>query len=140
MPLKNLENLVKTGDLKKEPRGQKEFNGLVNSGRTLLADARKSTLAIESRFDLAYSASHAFALAALRWHGYRPKNRYLVFQCLQHTLDFKPEEWRVLDLCHNRRNRAEYEGDLEVDEQLMADLIRVTQLLLEKVSELRRIK
>jgi hypothetical protein len=67
----NLENLVKIGKLKKEAVSQAEFDGLVRSGRVRLADARTASLSIESRFDLAYNASHALALAALRWHGYR---------------------------------------------------------------------
>lgn len=91
MTSQNLENLVKIGKLKKEPVSQKEFDGLVESGRARLADARKSSLAIESRFDLAYNASHALALAALRWHGYRSDNRYLVFQCLEDSLGLTPE-------------------------------------------------
>jgi hypothetical protein len=82
----NLENLVKIGKLKKEAVSQAEFDGLVGSGRVRLADARTASLSIESRFDLAYNASHALALAALRWHGYRSENRYLVFQCLAGAL------------------------------------------------------
>lgn len=78
----NLENLAKIGKLKKERVSQTEFDGLVRSGRARLADARTPSLSIESSFDLAYNASHALALAALRWHGYRSENRYLVFQCL----------------------------------------------------------
>jgi hypothetical protein len=139
MPSKNLENLVKIGKLKKEPGSQKEFDGLVHSARARLADARKPSLSIESRFDLAYNASHALALAAVRWHGYRSENRYLVFQCLPDTLGLGPEHWRVLALCHERRNLAEYEGHLEIDEQLMADLIRVTELLFEKISALEKV-
>jgi hypothetical protein len=96
----------------------------------------QTPLSIESRFDLAYNASHALALAALRWHGYRSDSRYIVFQCLPHTLGICPEIWRVLALCHDRRNRAEYEGALEVDEQLEADLVRAGELLLEKVTSL----
>lgn len=30
---------------------------------------------------------------------------------------------RVLSKCHDVRNRSEYEGDLELDEGLVADLI-----------------
>jgi hypothetical protein len=30
---------------------------------------------------------------------------------------------RVLDQCHRRRNLAEYEGHLDVDEQLVKELI-----------------
>ena len=140
MPSRNLENLARIGKLKKEPGGQKEFDGLVHSGSIRLADARKSSLAIESRFDLAYNASHAIALAALRWHGYRSESRYLVFQCLQDTLGLGPEHWRVLTLCHDRRNAAEYQGRAELDEQLVTDLIRVTELLLEKVSALDKVQ
>lgn len=75
------------------------------------------------------------ALAALRQHGYRSENRYLVFQCLPETLGLGPEHWRVLALCHDRRNLAEYEGHLDVEDKLIADLIRVTELLLEKLTK-----
>ena len=105
MTSKELENLAKTGKLKVEPGDQLEFEGLLQSARARLADARIETLAIESRFDLAYNASHALALATLRWSGYRSESRYLVFQCLQHTVGLGPEVWRVLSLCHDRRNR-----------------------------------
>ena len=39
-------------------------------------------------------------------------------------------EWRVLALCHERRNKAEYEGTLELDDRLLADLISVAGKLL----------
>lgn len=131
-----LENLAKTGKLKIEPGYQEEFDGLLQSARVRLADARIESLAIESRFDLAYNASHALALAALRWSGYRSESRYLVFQCLQHTVGLGPEVWRVLSLCHDRRNRAEYQGTVDIDEQILADLIGAAEILLEKVSAL----
>lgn len=139
MTSSNLENLVKIGKLKKERVSQTEFDGLVKSGRARLADASTPSLSMESRFDLAYNASHALALAALRWHGYRSENRYLVFQCLQETLGLGPEHWRVLALCHERRNVAEYQGHLEVEEKLISDLIRVTKTLSEKVSALGKV-
>jgi hypothetical protein len=94
------------------------------------------SLSIESRFDLAYNASHALALAALRWHGYRSENRYLVFQVLEQTIGIAPEIWRVLAKCHQKRNLAEYEGHLEIDDQLLVDLTKTGSLLLEKVSAL----
>jgi hypothetical protein len=133
MTSQNLENLVKTGNLKSEPASQGEFNGLLRSAKARLTDARNVSLAIESRFDLAYNASHALALAALRWHGYRSDNRYIVFQCLQHTLNVKPEVWLVMAQCHQRRNVAEYEGHLEVSDQLLAELIGAAILLQTKV-------
>jgi len=136
MTSQQLDNLVKTKSLKAEPGSQSEFDGLLRSGRARLIDARNDTLSIESRFDLAYNAAHALALAAMRWHGYRSENRYLVFQTLEHTLGIAPEVWRVLAMCHDKRNLAEYEGHLEIDDQLISDLIKATVLLLEKVSAL----
>jgi len=136
MTSRELEYLAKTGKLKVEAGDQQEFDGLLRSARTRLADAKIESLSIESRFDLAYNASHAMALAALRWNGYRSGNRYLVFQCLQHTAGLGPEVWRVLSLCHDRRNRAEYQGHVDIDEQLVADLISAAEILLEKVSAL----
>jgi hypothetical protein len=120
-----LDNLVKIGKLKAEAAVQAEIDGLVRSGSVRLADARNPALSPESRFDLAYNSAHALSLAALRFHGYRSENRYLVFQTLQHTLQLPPEQWRVLDKAHGQRNRSEYEGHLEVDTALIEALIRV---------------
>lgn len=136
MSLKNLENLVKTGELKIEIFNEAEFNGLINSGKARIKDASKLSLAPESRFDLAYNAAHSFALAALRKHGYRSNNRYIVFQVLPHTLSVGPEVWRVLAKCHDCRNVAEYEGYFEVDDQLLKELLSAVQLLLNKISQL----
>lgn len=140
MTSQNLNNLVKTGQLKEEPGDQKEFDGLVHSAGVRLADAHKEELSIESRFDLAYNAAHALALAALRWHGYRSDKRYLVFQCVPHTLGLGPEVWRVLTLCHERRNLAEYEGHLEIDEQLVSDLLGAADRLAAEVTALEPLK
>jgi hypothetical protein len=78
MILPELENLLAAGQLKRESATQAEFNGLVRSGEARLIDAKKPDLSLESRFDLVYNASHALALAALRWHGFRSDNRYVV--------------------------------------------------------------
>ncbi len=119
-----LENLSRSGgSLKPEPPDAAEIAGLLRTGRARLQDAGNTSLAVESRFDLAYNAAHALCLAALRAKGYRSTNRYIVFQVLPHTLGLGPEVWRVLDLCHNKRNLGEYEGLLDVDARLLADLI-----------------
>jgi hypothetical protein len=109
--------------LRQEAPDAREFAGLQRSGRARLLDATRTDLSLEGRFDLAYNAAHALCLAALRWHGYRPANRYIVFQVLPHTLALGPEVWRVLAKCHDVRNLGEYEGDMNVDERLLADLL-----------------
>lgn len=131
-----LDNLVRIGKLKVEPPAQAEFDGLVRSGLVRLRDAESATLSLESRFDLAYNAAHALSLAALRWHGYRSENRYLVFQNLTHTLSLEAAQWRVLDQAHNKRNLAEYEGDLDVDDALVQALIRVARTAAHRVAAL----
>lgn len=124
-----LENLSKIGKLKREPPSARELKTLLDSARARLADAGRADLAFESRFDLAYNGSHALALYALRRLGFRSDNRYLVFQVLQHTSGLPPEEWRVLAKAHERRNQFEYEGRLERDETLLAEVIRIAARL-----------
>jgi hypothetical protein len=136
MSSKELDNLVRSGLLKIEPGNQKEFDGLVDSARKRLGDAKKADLSPESQFDLAYSAAHAFSLAAMRWHGYRPAKRYAVFQSLGHTLGVKTAIWRVLDKCHVSRNSIEYEGAPNVDQQLLTDLIKATEFVGDAVAKL----
>ena len=99
-------------------------------------DAANITLSLESRFDLGYKAAHALCLAALRRLGYRAKNRYIVFQVLPHTLGLGTELWRVLAKAHDTRNLGEYEGDLNVDERLVTDLVKAAQLVASELLKL----
>ena len=122
MSLPALDNLVRTGQLKSEPRNEAEIRRMLAMARTRLADARLSALSPQGRFISAYNAAHTAALAALRWHGYRSENRYTVFQCLAHTLNWPAPRWRVLDAAHQKRNMAEYEGFLDVEESAIAEL------------------
>lgn len=131
-----LDNLVRVGKLKPEPAADTELRGLVGSGMRRLDDAARVELSLESRFDLGYNAAHALALAALRFHGYRSDSRYLVFQCLQHTIELPPEQWRVLDEAHRKRNLAEYEGEMDVDENLVAALLRVAREVAKRVEKM----
>lgn len=99
-------------------------------------DAANITLSLESRFDLGYNAAHALCLAALRRLGYRAKNRYIVFQVLPHTLGLGPEVWRVLAKAHDSRNLGEYEGDLNVDERLVTDLVVAAESVASELQKL----
>ncbi|MGZ5459566.1 MAG: hypothetical protein ACXW5U_10870 [Thermoanaerobaculia bacterium] len=132
----SLENLVRTGQLKREPPAQQELDGLIRSGQLRLRDAENTALSLESRFDLAYNAAHALSLAALRWYGYRSENRYLVFQALAQTLQLPSEQWRVLAAAHQKRNHIEYEGIADIDEQLVNAVLRVTREVAARVAKL----
>lgn len=128
-----LNNLAKIGEIHPEAVDVDEFNGLVNSARDRLQDIRQNKLSVSGQFDLAYNAAHALALAALRWHGYRSTNRYQVFQCLVHTVNLSAEKAQVFAQCHNRRNMAEYEGHLEIEETLLKEYIKLANELLNTV-------
>lgn len=108
----------------------------MQSGLARLKDAENTSNSLYSRFDLAYSAAHALCLAALRHRGYRSSKRYIVFQVLPDTLGLGPDVWRVLSKCHDMRNRTEYEGALDVDGRLVADVIASCRKVAEKVAGL----
>lgn len=136
MGLPALDNLVRIGQLKAEPRNETEARRMLAMARTRLADARLASLSLEGRFTSAYNAAHAAALVALRWHGYRSESRYMVFQCLTHTVDWPAPRWRVLDAAHQKRNLAEYEGFLEVEEATIAELCALVTELIGDVAKL----
>ena len=120
--------------LSAEPPDAREFEKLRSAALARLNDATNPANSLESRFDLAYSAAHGLCLAALRWHGFRANHRYIVFQVLPHTLGLGPEVWRVLSKCHDVRNVGEYEGDFDIDERLVEDLVAACQIVAKKVS------
>jgi hypothetical protein len=120
----------------REPPDSEELAGLLRSGLARLNDAKNESNSLDSRFDLAYSAAHALSLAALRYHGFRPSKRYIVFQVLPDTLGLGPDVWRVLAKCHDARNQTEYEGFFDADETLVSDLISACQKVADGVKRL----
>jgi hypothetical protein len=58
-----------------------------------------------------------------------------VFQCRVHALDVGKAPVRLFALCHERRNMAEYEGYMDVDEALLVDLLAATDSLLAQVQK-----
>ncbi|MEO6321054.1 MAG: hypothetical protein ABIR56_10235 [Polaromonas sp.] len=136
MSLPELDNLVRIGQLKVEPRNEAEVKRMLEMAQTRLADAQLDSLSQEGRFTSIYNAAHAAALAALRWHGYRSENRYTVFQCLAHTVGWPASRWRVLDAAHQKRNLAEYEGFLEVEETTIQEMVALVRRLIADVETL----
>lgn len=111
-----------------------EITGMLQSGLARLQDAANESLALASRFDLVYNAAHALCLAALRRHGYRANNRYVVFQLLPQTLGLGPDVWRVLAEGHRIRNLGEYEGDIRIDARIVDDMIDAARAVAAAVS------
>ncbi len=133
MTSRELENLASIGQLKRTDPNDTEIDALIRSGEARLTDGGNASLALESRFDLAYNAAHALALAALRRYGYRSENRYTVFQTLPHSLGVAASVWRLLAKCHGLRNQAEYEGGVDLDDRLVTDLIAAAKVVRDAV-------
>jgi len=138
LPQAALDNLVRIGQLKAEARNDLEVVRLLSMARTRFDDAQVASISAEGRFTSIYNAAHAAALAALRWHGYRSENRYTVFQCLPHTLGWSAVQWRILDSAHQKRNLAEYEGYLEVEESTIGELSELVAALIAAVDRLTK--
>ena len=122
------------GPLHAELPDEREIAGLRRSALARLADARNDVNSLESRFDLVYNAAHSISLAALRRCGFRAKNRYVAFQVLPHTVGVGPDVWRVLAKGHEIRNVAEYEGEFDVDERIVADMIAACQAVADRLA------
>lgn len=113
---------------------------MVESALNRIADQQVKGLSQEGQFLSTYGAAHSLDLAALRWHGYRSDSRYIVFQCLQHTIGFETHKWRLLAKCHDIRNQAEYEGTLNLTPQLLDELIQITNDLIDIIEALGPVK
>jgi hypothetical protein len=136
MSKQELDNLVRINKLKLEPARRTEFESMVRSARTRLTDAQNKSIDSDSQFDLAYGAAHRLASAALRHCGYRSEDRITVFQTLVHTVGADRADVQIFLRAHNERNLAEYEGRIEIDERLLADLIGCTKRLAAAVAKL----
>jgi len=109
---------------------------MVRAARTHLTDSQNESIDSDSQFDLAYGAARRLAIAALRQHGYRSEDRITVFQTLVHTVGTDRADVQIFLRAHNERNLAEYQGRTEIEERLLADLIRCTKRLEAAVTKL----
>jgi len=131
-----LANLARIGQLKIQAPNIAEVQRMLVQARTRCADAQLAHVSVDGRFASIYGAAHAAALAALRWHGYRSENRFIVFQCLPHTLGWPAHRWRVLDAAHQKRNLAEYEGYLDIQESMVVEMVALVKDLIADVDQL----
>jgi len=133
----NLQRLAQGGELEPQPPSRWQFLTLVRLGRALLEDAHRESLSLEGRFSLVYGAAQALSAAALRSQGYRSTNRATPFECLPETAGLTYVQSRVLEICHDRRVRAERDGLLEVDERLVGEAADAARKLLDRLERVK---
>jgi hypothetical protein len=106
---------------------------MLKSADDQLRDSGIESLSAAGRFMLAYNATHALALAALRAEAYRPSSsqghRKIIFQVLEATAGAPRELWVALDRYHDRRNAAEYHGAPPATEAEARDLVELAAKL-----------
>ena len=112
----SLDNLVKTGQLKKHAPAPDEIRRLLRSIERSIADSRVATISAEARFDCAYRAIMQCALLALAAAGYRPStsvpgHQQTMIQTLPQSMAISADVVLVLDALRRKRNLADYVGE-----------------------------
>lgn len=138
-PQEKLANLEKAGLLKSEATSKKEIEGFLAAAKSRLADSKNAQISFAGRFSLAYDAAYALALLALRANGFRPAegkgHRFIVFQCLAHTVGVPSAIWASLSKAHEKRNASVYSGLVEASVAETEDLIATTDKLFELATD-----
>ena len=133
-----LDDLIRSGRLRREPTSPQEIARFLASARTSLADASIPALSPSGRFKHAYDAAHALALCALRAHGLRPASvpghRAVVFEALEASVAAERKLWATLVRYHTRRNKSEYEGLATVSDAEARELLALATTLEERVT------
>jgi len=130
----SLDNLRKTGQLKRHPVDAGEIGRLLAAAQRSLADARATTISAETRFDAAYRAITQVGLAALMASGFRPDtnrpgHHVTIIQTLTLTLGVEGKRISVLDTLRRKRNLADYTGE-DIDDASVAACIEQAEKLL----------
>jgi hypothetical protein len=99
-----------------------------------IADARVTSISVETRFDAAYRSVVQVGLAALMASGYRtdtskPGHHQTLIQVLPLTLGVDVSRVRLLDTLRRKRHVIDYSGDL-VDDASLAECIAQAVALL----------
>lgn len=132
-----LDNLVGRG-LEKAETDRDEVARYLAKIRRKLEDSKKSSISLDSRFDIAFEALLQIALAALRINGYRTTteagHQPLAIQLLPKSLGIEPGELRALDEYRKKRSIGLYEADFDPSESEVKAVIRTVERLLEKLT------
>lgn len=124
----SLENLVKTGQLEKEPTDRGEIERFLGKISQRINDAAARTVSLDSTFDIGYEGVLQIALVALRAEGYRVRNvpghQQTAIQSLTLTLGISAPEMLVFDVYRRNRSKSLYGAGHEPTEAEVRDFIK----------------
>lgn len=119
--------------LREEATSPSEVQGLLASAAAFLADAKRDGNSDQTRYNIAYEAAHALALAAMRACGLRPAqgpgHRAMVFSVLDATTVAPPKVCIPLSKANEKRNRLTYDGLTTFSRAELEELIQCVQAL-----------
>jgi hypothetical protein len=111
-PHENLKNLERVRTLLPEKAQASEIKGYLNAAEEYLKDVIKADNSLSTRYMVAYSASHAIALAALRGNDYRTAqekgHRRSVFEAMPFTCAASKADSLALLHAHEPCNGGEF--------------------------------
>lgn len=140
-----LDNLLRTGQLKRHDTDAVEVTRLIASARRNVADAHATAISPENRFDAAYKAIMQAGLVALLASGYRPDthrpgHHATTLQSLAKSMGLSGDRIQVLDTLRRKRNLSDYTGT-DIDEgSVNACIAEAEKLLDELVAWLARVR
>lgn len=116
-----------------------EVQGLLASAAAFLSDARRRENSEATRFNIAYEAAHALALAALRANDLRPAqgpgHRAIVFNVLDATTTAPTSISVPLAKAHDKRNKLTYDGLATFSRTELQEVIEAVEALEKIVRE-----
>ena len=131
-----LGNMVGRG-LERAESGKDEIARYLGKIRRKIADSRKASISLDSRFDIAFEGLLQIALAALRANGYRTTSeaghQQLAIQLLPKSIGIDPSEIRTLDEYRKKRSLGLYEADFDPSEEEVKAVTGALGKLLEKL-------
>ena len=131
-----LGDLVGRG-LERAESGRDEIARYLTKIRRKIADSKKDSISLDSRFDIAFEGLLQIALAALRANGYRTTSdaghQQLAIQLLPKSIGIDPSELRALDEYRKKRSIGLYEANFDPSEEEVKAVTGTLGKLLEKL-------
>jgi hypothetical protein len=131
-----LDNMVGRG-LERADTDNGEISRYLAKIRRRIADAKKTAISLDSRFDIAFEALLLIALAALRANGYRTTSeaghQRLAIQLLPKSIGIEPVEIRTLDEYRKKRSIGVYEADFDPSSEEVKAVTQSVRSLLGKL-------
>jgi hypothetical protein len=135
----SLENLSKIGQLEPHSTDVSQVGKMLIAAAGGIADAKITTISLDTRFDAAYRAITQLSMVALWANGYRPSrsrpgHHQTMIQSLIYSINLDTDQMRLLDTMRVKRNGLNYSGE-DMDEASVDACVKAADLLLQHLRD-----